>query len=73
MNAELDDLLAEWAAVQQLTPSQVAEIRANVLVTSGRDRGFDTDWLWSLTNKALRRWPFVMDDNRPLMPYLQLA
>lgn len=48
--AELDHLLAEWAARQRLTDLQAKELRAQVLasVQLEDDAQLDSDWLWSL-------------------------
>jgi hypothetical protein len=49
-SAELDHLLAEWAAQQRLTDLQATELRAQVVasVQLEDDAQLDSEWLWSL-------------------------
>jgi len=77
-SAELDRLLAEWAAQQRLTDVQAIALRACVL-DAAQPNLLDSEWLWSL----LRPLTALVDrlDDEPRQPsragawttYLQLA
>jgi len=67
----LERLLAEWAARYQLTPAQVADVRALAVASGTSVAELDAEWLWSL----LRPVTDLLEqfESRPMLSYLQLA
>jgi hypothetical protein len=68
----LDELLAAWAAGNQLTDAQSAALRAQILATNSDEA--DVEWLWDMLRPVTR----LLDGPHRLQdmlarPYLRLA